>query len=105
MEPPAPRAGAVVVKRDVLATGHIVSTVLMAGALRPYESVAFAPGWPDTGDALACLRARYLSEALRHHDALVMRFMPAGVPDPADPAWVQRLLGLPPRRYPRGRPS
>ncbi len=98
------RAGAVVVDRDVLATGHVVSTVLLAGTLVPYETVAFSPGWPRVGDEIARVRTATLTEALDQHAALVRRLAPESGANLADPNWVSLLLGLPPRRYPRGRP-
>lgn len=96
-----PRATAVVA-RDELLNGVIVSTVRLSGHDAGYESMAFAPGWPATGDVLAAARNRQLSEALAAHHALVERFKAAAGADTSDPNWVFRLLGLPPRRFPRG---
>lgn len=90
--------------RDELATGHVVSTVLLRGTPRPYETIAFGPGWPRLGDELVKLAATHVTEALANHAALVERFAPSPGLDPTDPNWVFRLLGLPPRRYPRTRP-
>ncbi len=90
--------------RDELATGHIVSTVLLRGTTRAYETIAFAPGWPRIGDELVRLVASHATEALANHAALVRRFAPSPALDVTDSNWVFRLLGLPPRRYPRGRP-
>lgn len=81
-----------------------MSTVLLTGTVRPYEIAAFGSGWPRTGDELARVRVATLTEARDQHAAFVARFTPDERPDPTDPNWVFRLLGLPPRRYPRARP-
>lgn len=95
---------AAVVARDELRSGVVVSTVRLPGPEARYESMAFSPGWPATGDALASAQHRNLADALVEHRALVERFEAPGEPDPTDPNWVFRMMGLPPRRYPRGRP-
>lgn len=96
--------GALVVARDVLRCGVVVSTARLPGPEARHESMAFSPGWPTTGDVLAAVSTRYLAEALVAHRRLVERFAAAEGPDPTDPNWVFRMMGLPPRRYPRGRP-
>jgi hypothetical protein len=100
----APGAAAVVA-RDELPSGIIVSTVELPGPTGGFESMAFAPGWPATGDALASARNRYLREALLAHRTLLERFGAKEVLDTSEPGWVFRMMGLPLRRFPRGRPD
>lgn len=87
-----------VVARDRLSDGVIVSTVRLPGASPRYETTVFAAGWPERPDAdeVETRRSTSRSAALAAHRALIARHAPPV--DPADPDWVFKLLGLPPRR-------
>ncbi|MBX3465532.1 MAG: hypothetical protein KF878_01370 [Planctomycetes bacterium] len=87
-----------VVARDRLPHGVVVSTVRLPGPRSRYETTVFAAGWPDRPDAdeVETRRTTSREAALDAHRALVARHAPAV--DPADPDWVFKLLGLPPRR-------
>lgn len=92
-----PRAAAAVA-RDELRRGVIISTIRLPGPDAGFESMAFSPGWPATGDTLASARTGCLGDALAAHRVLVERFRSEEGPDTTDPNWVFLMLGLPPRR-------
>lgn len=91
-------AGTTVLARDRLANGVLVSTVRLPGPRQHFETTAFSAGWPERPDAdeLDACRATQRVAALANHARFVERYRPR--PDPDDPDWVFRLLGLPPRR-------
>lgn len=90
--------GSTLIERTDLPSGHRVSTVQLASREGRFETMVFAPGWPATGDVVCARRSTDLPEARLAHRAFVVRFSEGG--DEADPNWVFRTLGLPPRRWP-----